>query len=212
MHTQTPDELREAFHFTERGDCVLAGRSMRNDLNVRHRFALVLLAAGGGVLAFGLGVGWWLTTRAIRPVEEISAAASRISAGNLSERVTVRDAANELGQLASVLNSTFARLDAAFARQKQFTADARTNSARPSPSLFPKRRRLCRASGAPLNIAKPSKPVWTPRSKCGGSRNRSWNSRGSTPARKASSANVLISRNKPAHQSIWSAPWPTNAA
>ena len=38
-----------------------------------------------------LGIGWWLTTRAIRPVEEISAAANRISAGNLSERVAVAD-------------------------------------------------------------------------------------------------------------------------
>ena len=76
------------------------------------------------VLAFGLGGGWWLTTRAIRPVEEISAAASRISAGNLSERINVADADSELGRLAGVLNSTFARLEAAFAQQKQFTADA----------------------------------------------------------------------------------------
>jgi heavy metal sensor kinase len=57
-------------------------------------------------------------------VEEISAAASRISAGNLSERISVTEPENELGRLAGVLNSTFARLEAAFARQKQFTADA----------------------------------------------------------------------------------------
>jgi signal transduction histidine kinase len=36
----------------------------------------------------------------------------------------VADTDSELGQLASVLNSTFARLEAAFAQQKQFTADA----------------------------------------------------------------------------------------
>jgi heavy metal sensor kinase len=57
-------------------------------------------------------------------VEDISATASRISAGNLSERISVPDADNELGRLAGVLNSTFARLEAAFAQQKQFTADA----------------------------------------------------------------------------------------
>src|SRR5205807_4673266 len=68
--------------------------------------------------------GWWLTTIAIRPVEQISAAASRISAGNLSERIAAADSDNELGRLAGVLNSTFARLEAAFAQQKQFTADA----------------------------------------------------------------------------------------
>src|SRR5436309_1558274 len=54
----------------------------------------------------------------------MSAAASRISAGNLSERITGANADNELGRLAAVLNSTFGRLEAAFAQQKQFTADA----------------------------------------------------------------------------------------
>jgi heavy metal sensor kinase len=123
-HIRMRGVFREAFHFTEMGDCVLAGRSILTELSTRRRFAWVLLAAGGTVLAFGLGVGWWLTTRAIRPVEEISAAASRISAGNLSQRITVADPDNELGHLAGVLNSTFARLESAFAQQKQFTADA----------------------------------------------------------------------------------------
>ena len=62
------------------------------------------------MLAFGLGGGWWVTTNAIRPVEKISAAASRISAGNLSERIKTDDSDNELGRLAVVLNSTLARL------------------------------------------------------------------------------------------------------
>jgi heavy metal sensor kinase len=123
-HTRMRDALREAFHYTELGDCVLAGRNISGDLNAMHRFAFWLLAAGGTVLALGLGGGWWLTTRAIRPVEEISAAASRISAGNLSERILGANADNELGRLAGVLNSTFARLEAAFAQQRQFTADA----------------------------------------------------------------------------------------
>jgi heavy metal sensor kinase len=123
-HTRMRDALRESYHYTELGDCVLAGRNITDDLSALGRFAFWLLAAGGTVLAFGLGGGWWLTTRAIRPVEEMSAAASRISAGNLSERIVGANADNELGRLAGVLNSTFARLEAAFAQQQQFTADA----------------------------------------------------------------------------------------
>jgi heavy metal sensor kinase len=117
-------DFREAFRFNGAGECLLAGRSTAEDAEARRSFALILLAAGGAVLAFGLGVSWWLTTRAIKPVEEISAAASRISAGNLSERISVANTGNELDRLAGVLNSTFARLEAAFAQQKQFTADA----------------------------------------------------------------------------------------
>jgi heavy metal sensor kinase len=124
IRTRTRGELREVYHHTERADCVLAGRVITPDLAAMRRFTLWLLMAGGLVLGVGLGGGWWLTVRAIRPVEEISAAASRISAGNLSERITVANPDNELGSLAEVLNSTFARLEAAFAQQKQFTADA----------------------------------------------------------------------------------------
>ena len=124
MHTRTREAFREAFRFTELGDCVLAGRSLAAFSSAMRRFAVLLLAAGGGVLALGLGGGWWLAGRAIRPIDQISAAASRISAGNLSERIDVAEADNELGRLAGVLNSTFARLEAAFAQQAQFTADA----------------------------------------------------------------------------------------
>ena len=48
----------------------------------------------------------------------------KISAGDLSQRINAAETESELGKLASVLNSTFARLDAAFAQQKQFASDA----------------------------------------------------------------------------------------
>ncbi len=123
-HIRTREMVREAFHFTEMGDCVLAGRSIKADLHALRRFSLWLLAAGGTVLALGLGGGWALATRAIRPIEKISAAARRISQDNLSERINGADMDSELGRLAGVLNSTFTRLEAAFARQQQFTSDA----------------------------------------------------------------------------------------
>jgi two-component system, OmpR family, sensor kinase len=124
VHTRTREGRREAYHFTEIGDCALAGCSLASFTSAMHRFTGLLLAAGGVVLAFGLGGGWWLTGHAIRPIAEISATAGRISAGNLAERIDMAEADTELGQLAAVLNSTFARLEAAFAQQRQFTADA----------------------------------------------------------------------------------------
>src|SRR5204863_7102849 len=44
--------------------------------------------------------------------------------GDLSQRINASDTDNELGRLASVLNSTFSRLEAAFAQQARFTGDA----------------------------------------------------------------------------------------
>jgi heavy metal sensor kinase len=82
------------------------------------------LAVGGFILLVGHAGGWWLVSRAIKPINEISATAMKISAGDLSQRINVAEAESELGQLAAVLNSTFARLETAFAQQQQFTADA----------------------------------------------------------------------------------------
>ena len=124
VHARGRGSFREAFHFTEMGDCVLAGRSITSDLKGLRRFAWWLACAGGAVLTLGLGGGWLLASRSLRPIEHISSAASRISAGSLSERISIADTDSELGRLAGVLNSTFARLEAAFAQQKQFTADA----------------------------------------------------------------------------------------
>jgi signal transduction histidine kinase len=42
----------------------------------------------------------------------------------LSRRISLTETGSELGRLAVVLNSTFARLEAAFAQQKQFASDA----------------------------------------------------------------------------------------
>ena len=89
-----------------------------------RRFTWWLSLAGGSILLAGLVGSWWLAGRAIRPIADISAAASRISAGNLSERINAAETENEFGRLTAVLNSTFARLEAAFNQQKDFVSDA----------------------------------------------------------------------------------------
>lgn len=124
IHMRVVGGLREAFHFTEMGDCVLAGCSTRADREALRRFAGWLALGGLTILGLGLGGGWWLITRALRPIENISAAAAKIAAGDLAQRIDPAGADNELGRLVGVLNSTFSRLDAAFAQQARFTADA----------------------------------------------------------------------------------------
>ena len=62
--------------------------------------------------------------RAIRPIADITDAAQKISTGDLSQRISTTDHTSELGELATTLNTTFARLEASFAQQAQFTSDA----------------------------------------------------------------------------------------
>jgi len=117
-------DLREVIAFLPLGETILVGRSIAADLSDLEQRAWILAGVGGAILLAGLAGGWWLAGRAIRPIEAISATATKISAGDLSRRIDVADTENELGQLAGVLNSTFARLDTAFAQQQQFTSDA----------------------------------------------------------------------------------------
>jgi heavy metal sensor kinase len=76
------------------------------------------------ILLLGLAGGWWLASRAMAPIKAISHTALKISAGDLSQRINSAETKSELGQLASVLNSTFGRLESAFTQQQQFTSDA----------------------------------------------------------------------------------------
>jgi heavy metal sensor kinase len=116
--------LREAFMFTRPGVCLLVGRSVEPEQAALHAYARWLAAISSAVLVVGLTIGWWIATRAIRPIEVITSTAKRIARGELSERIPVRSKNSELGRLSVVLNETFAQLDESFARQKRFTADA----------------------------------------------------------------------------------------
>lgn len=121
---RTRGTFRECYHDTPSGECLLVGRDIRADLAEIRRFGWLLTGAGGSVLLLGIAGGWWIATRALRPIGDISATAARISSGDLSMRIHTADTESELGLLAGDLNHTFAQLQDAFARQAQFTADA----------------------------------------------------------------------------------------
>ncbi len=121
---RTRGNFREVYQFTPPGECLLAGRSIAKDMNALRLLAWKLTGLGGAILLIGIAGGGWIAKRALRPVKNISGTAVKIAAGDLSQRISVVDTDDELGQLASVLNSTFARLEAAFAQQARFTSDA----------------------------------------------------------------------------------------
>jgi len=116
--------FREILTQTPGGEFILVGRNVAPELKELRFIALTLTGVGVGILLLGLSVGGLLVSRAIKPISEISTTAVKIAAGDLSQRINVAEAESELGELAAVLNSTFARLETAFAQQKQFAADA----------------------------------------------------------------------------------------
>jgi heavy metal sensor kinase len=75
------------------------------------------------LLLAGFG-GYWMSGRALRPVDEISNTAARISAQELSTRLPTSGVGDELDRLSGILNAMLTRLESAFKRITEFTADA----------------------------------------------------------------------------------------
>ena len=121
---RTRGHFRELIRAGPRGFRSLSGRDVTSDRAALQRLALQITAGGAALWSLGLLGGWWLAGRVIRPIDTISQTASRIAAGNLSERIDIAGADNELSRLSGVLNQTFDRLAASIERQREFTADA----------------------------------------------------------------------------------------
>jgi heavy metal sensor kinase len=75
-------------------------------------------------LALACGVGYWMSRRALAPVDEITQTAQSISADSLGRRLVVPPTGDELERLSHTFNAMIARLEAAFTKIARFTADA----------------------------------------------------------------------------------------
>ncbi len=76
------------------------------------------------VVAIACVGGFWMSRRALKPVQDVTAAALMISIENLSGRLPVPESGDEIARLAEVLNSMLGRLESAVKTLSQFAADA----------------------------------------------------------------------------------------
>jgi heavy metal sensor kinase len=91
---------------------------------VLDRFRVMLWLALPPLLISASVGGFWLSRRALRPVDKITTAAESISIRNLSDRLEVPSTSDELQRLSETLNRMLSRLNSSVQRMAQFTADA----------------------------------------------------------------------------------------
>lgn len=103
---------------------VQVGMSLESIYFTRHRFLLIALGLLPICLLLAGGGGWLLARRALRPVDHMTAAAHRISAEALGDRLQETGSGDELDRLATTLNRMLGRLDDAFSQIRRFSADA----------------------------------------------------------------------------------------
>jgi heavy metal sensor kinase len=88
------------------------------------RFKWMVLLLSPLVLVLASAGGYWLSRRALAPVDQITRAAQDINSSNLAKRLNVPQSGDELQRLSETLNSMLGRLESSFNRITQFTADA----------------------------------------------------------------------------------------
>jgi len=89
-----------------------------------HKLLVEYLLALGVTTMIAVGTGWLLAGRALRPLRDITATARRVSGQNLRERIALQAPADEIKELADTFDGMLERLDAAFASQRHFVANA----------------------------------------------------------------------------------------
>ncbi|HWE58112.1 MAG TPA: ATP-binding protein [Solirubrobacteraceae bacterium] len=102
---------------------VQAGVAAQRNTTANHLLSYSLLGLAGMTLLAAVA-GWGLAGRILRPVQRLTAAARAASEQDLSQRIGLQGPRDELRELADTFDNMLARLDHAFASQRQFIANA----------------------------------------------------------------------------------------
>ncbi len=104
--------------------------------------ANIALATTAGVAAavcilVSIGLGMWIASRLLRPIERITeTAASIVNADDLKKRLPVQEPMDELGHLTMVFNKTLERIEHLFQVQQRFVGDVSHELRTPLTSIL----------------------------------------------------------------------------
>ena len=116
----TPAVCKQAEAF---GAGASSGSQTQRDRALNELLVFSLVGLGAMTVASG-GLGWVMSGRVLRPVRVITETARRASEQHLGERLALTGARDELKELADTFDDMLERLDAAFATQRRFVANA----------------------------------------------------------------------------------------
>ena len=82
---------------------LLVGSSRQNLIQMLDFIRALALLVGGGVIALGLILGWWVSARVTRPIEQLAKGARDVAEGRWEASVAIHSR-DEIGQLADAFN------------------------------------------------------------------------------------------------------------
>jgi signal transduction histidine kinase len=114
-------EIVNGNYFNATNDPQIIHEAAAQDRRAFLRFSLAGLGLG---VVLAAGLGWAVSGRVLRPLRAVTAAAQTASQENLGQRLALAGPPDELKELADTFDAMLARLEAAFASQRRFVANA----------------------------------------------------------------------------------------
>jgi heavy metal sensor kinase len=102
---------------------VAIGRSMGDGMHTVRSFLWRYFAFMPLLIAVCAVLGWLLAGRALAPVNQLAATAHEITGSNLTVRIPLRNAGDELDDLIEAFNRMIERLKLSFEQMRQFSTD-----------------------------------------------------------------------------------------
>jgi two-component system, OmpR family, sensor kinase len=103
---------------------VIVGTGLDDRHDTLRTLAALLVVGGTVALALASLAGYAVAAAALRPVESMRRRAAAIAPATTGQRLPVPSTHDEIARLGETLNDMLARLEAAFARERTFVADA----------------------------------------------------------------------------------------
>jgi two-component system OmpR family sensor kinase len=100
------------------------GRSMEPFHGILREYLVLYLYSVPLILAISAAVGWYLAGRALKPFEEITQTAERITFENLDAQIFTVHKEKEIQRLVQSFNAMVVRLNESFQQMRKFNADA----------------------------------------------------------------------------------------
>jgi methyl-accepting chemotaxis protein len=129
------------------GTCQLQAVAVRAGSGTLNRLLIESGIALGIMAVVSVGLGWLMAGRVLRPLRTITAAAQRISARNLHQRIGMTGPADELKELGDTFDQLLGRLDASFRAQRQFVRRVARTAHAAGPPADGTRGRAARPAG-----------------------------------------------------------------
>jgi heavy metal sensor kinase len=103
---------------------VHVGRSLEAVKGVLREYLVFYLYSVPLILAISVAVGWFLAARALKPFDEITRTAEKITYENLNKQIVTKRKEEEIQRLVQSFNAMVGRLNESFQHMRKFNADA----------------------------------------------------------------------------------------